>query len=72
MPAPPLAPGVRQRLRIAATDVSMRDAPRSSTVINVFPARIRACFPLGASEITLVLALGTGGSGAEFCHALRV
>lgn len=66
VPAPPLAPGVHQRLRIAASDVSItREAARSSTVLNVFPARIKACFPLGASEITLVLALGTGGSGTN-------
>lgn len=66
VPAPPLAPGVHQRLRIAASDVSItREAARSSTVLNVFPARIKACFPLGASEITLVLALGTGGSGVD-------
>lgn len=64
VPAAPLAPGVHQRLRIAASDVSVsREAPRSSTILNVFPARIKACFPLGASEITLALALGTGGSG---------
>lgn len=43
--APPLAPGVRQRLRIAASDVSVtREAPRLSTILNVFPARIKACF----------------------------
>lgn len=66
VPAPPLAPGVRQRLRIAASDVSVtREAPRSSTIINVFPARIKASFPLGASETTLVLALGTGDSGTD-------
>lgn len=66
VPAPPLAPGVHQRLRIAASDVSVtRDAPRSSTIVNVFLARIKACFPLGTSEITLVLALGTGGSGTN-------
>lgn len=66
VPAPPLAPGVHQRLRIAACDVNItREAARSSSVLNVFPARIKACFPLGASEITLVLALGTGGSGAD-------
>lgn len=66
VPAPPLAPGVHQRLRIAACDVSItREAPRSSTILNVFPARIKACCSLGASEITLVLALGSGGSGTE-------
>lgn len=38
VPAPPLAPGARQRqrLRIAASDVSVtREAPRSSTILNV-------------------------------------
>lgn len=66
VPAAPLAPGVPQRLRIAASNVSItREALRSSTIINVFPARIKACFPLGAFEITLVLALGTGGAGTD-------
>lgn len=66
VPAAPLAPGVHQRLRIAASDVSVtREAPCSSSIINVFPARIKACFPIGATEITLVLALGTGGSGSD-------
>lgn len=66
VPAPPLAPGMRQRLRIAASDVSVtREAPHSSTILNAFPARIKACCPLGVSEVTLVLALGTGGSGTD-------
>lgn len=66
VPAPALAPGLHQRLRIAANDFSVtREAPRSSTILNVFPARIIACFALGPSEITLVLALGTGGSGTD-------
>lgn len=39
VPAPPLAPGVHERLRIAANDFSVtREVPRSSTIINVFPA----------------------------------
>lgn len=66
VPALALALGLHLRLRIAANDVSVtREAPRSSTIINVFPARIKACFPLEASEITLVLTLGTGGSGTD-------
>ncbi|WP_426411723.1 molybdenum ABC transporter ATP-binding protein [Bradyrhizobium ganzhouense] len=63
VPAAPLAPGMHQRLRIAVS-VS-REAVRSSTIINFFPARVKASFPLGTSEITLVLALGTGSSGSE-------
>lgn len=63
----------RRRLHLAyasgctsRSNVSVsREAPRSRTILNVFPARIKACFSLGASEITLVLALGTGGSGTD-------
>ncbi|WP_426441265.1 molybdenum ABC transporter ATP-binding protein [Bradyrhizobium genosp. P] len=66
VPSPPLAPGARQRLRIAASEVSVtREAPRSSSIVNVFPARIKTCCPIDAAEITLVLALGTGGSGTD-------
>lgn len=57
---------MRQRLRIAVGDVSVtHEAPRSSNIINIFPARIKASFLLGASEIVLVLALGAGGSGTD-------
>lgn len=49
-----------------ASDFSVtREAARSSTMVNVFPARTIARFPLGASEITLVLALSNGGSGTD-------
>ncbi len=66
VPAAPLTPGARQRLRIAASDVSVaREAPRASSILNVFPARIKASLPLGAGEVTLVLALGTEGSGTQ-------
>ncbi|KRR07921.1 molybdenum ABC transporter ATP-binding protein [Bradyrhizobium jicamae] len=64
VPAAPLPPGVHQRLRVAARDVSVaREPPRANSIVNVFPARIKASLPLGAGEITLVLALG--GSGTE-------
>ena len=54
----------RQRLRIAASDVSLtREAPHASSILNVFPARIKSYAPLGQGEVTLVLALGVGGSG---------
>lgn len=66
VPAPPLAPGARQRLRIAASDVSLaRQAPHASSILNVFPARITSHAPLGQGEVTVVLALGTGGSGTQ-------
>ncbi|WFU14699.1 molybdenum ABC transporter ATP-binding protein [Bradyrhizobium sp. CB3481] len=66
VPAAPLPRGVHQRLRIAANHVSVaRKAPLANSTVNVFPARIKASFPLGPSEITLLLALGSGGSGTE-------
>ena len=66
VPAPPQTSGARQRLRIAASDVSLaRQAPHASSILNVFPARIKSHAPLGQGEITVVLALGTGGSGTQ-------
>ncbi|MGY4399440.1 molybdenum ABC transporter ATP-binding protein [Bradyrhizobium sp. USDA 3315] len=64
IPGPPLKPGAQLRLRIAAADVSIvREAPRASSFLNVFPARIKASLPFDEAEITLVLALETGRSG---------
>ncbi|WFU54665.1 molybdenum ABC transporter ATP-binding protein [Bradyrhizobium pachyrhizi] len=66
VPGPPLKPGARQRLRIAACDVGIaREAPRASSILNVFPARIKAALPFSAAEVTLVLALETGDIGAH-------
>ncbi|MCP1854550.1 MULTISPECIES: molybdenum ABC transporter ATP-binding protein [unclassified Bradyrhizobium] len=67
VPGEPLAPGARQRLRIAARDVSIaRAMPSASSIVNVFPARIKAFVPFGDAEITLLLALEADGSGARF------
>ncbi|MGL3210759.1 molybdenum ABC transporter ATP-binding protein [Bradyrhizobium sp. BR 1433] len=66
VPGPPLKPGARQRLRIAACDVGIaREAPRASSTLNVFPARIKASLPFSAAEVTLVLALETSDIGAQ-------
>ncbi|UGA42071.1 molybdenum ABC transporter ATP-binding protein [Bradyrhizobium quebecense] len=65
IPGPPLRPGAQLRLRIAASDVSIaREAPRASSMLNIFPARIKASLPFDEAEVTLVLALETGRSGA--------
>lgn len=60
--------GVQQGLRIAASDVSVsREAP-----LKHHPQCLSgACYPLGASEITLVLALRTGGSGIDILARIR-
>ncbi|MCP1839024.1 MULTISPECIES: molybdenum ABC transporter ATP-binding protein [Bradyrhizobium] len=64
IPGPPLRPGAQLRLRIAAGDVSIRrEPPRASSILNVFPARIKASLPFDEAEVTLVLALETGRAG---------
>ena len=66
VPAPPVAIGRRQRLRIAASDVSLaRAAPQASSILNVVPARIVSRSMLGHGEVIVVLALGADGDGAQ-------
>ena len=66
VPAPPVAAGKRQRLRIAASDVSIaRAAPDASSILNVLPARILSKSLLGHGEVIVVLALGANGSGVQ-------
>ncbi len=66
VPAPALAAGKRQRLRIAASDVSIvRAAPGASSILNVLPARIVSKSLLGHGEVIVVLALGTDGRGTR-------
>jgi len=65
-PAPPVAAGNRQRVRIAASDVSIaRTAPDANSILNVMPARIVSSSPLGHGEVIVVLALGADGCGAR-------
>ena len=66
VPAPPVATGKRQRLRIAASDVSIaRTAPVASSILNAVPARIVSNSPLGHGEVIVLLALGADGCGAR-------
>jgi molybdate transport system ATP-binding protein len=66
VPAPAARLGKRQRLRIAASDVSVaRTAPDASSILNVLPARILAKSLLGHGEVIAVLALGADGGGAQ-------
>jgi molybdate transport system ATP-binding protein len=66
VPAPPMAAGRRQRLRIAASDVSLaRTPPHASSILNALPARIVSRSPAGPGEVIVVLALGQTGSGAK-------
>jgi len=66
VPAPPVAAGKRQRLRIAASDVSIaRAAPNASSILNVLPARIVSQSMLGHGEVIVVLVLGTDGRSTQ-------
>lgn len=66
VPASPVAAGKRQRLRIAASDVSLaRAAPDTSSILNILPARIVSNSRLGDGEVIVVLALGAEGRGAQ-------
>jgi molybdate transport system ATP-binding protein len=66
VPAPPIAARGRQRLRIAASDVSLaRAAPQASSILNALPARIVAQSAAGPGEVIVVLALGPDGRGAR-------
>jgi molybdate transport system ATP-binding protein len=66
VPAPAAKIGKRQRLRIAASDVSIaREAPGASSILNVLAARIVAKSLLGPGEVIVVLALGADGGGAQ-------
>jgi molybdate transport system ATP-binding protein len=65
VPALPVAIGRRQRLRIAASDISLAgSAPQASSILNVLPARILSRSMLGHGEVIVVLALGADGRGA--------
>ena len=66
VPAAPVAVGERRRLRIAASDVSLaRESPVASTMLNALPACIVSKSRIEASEVLVVLALGSNGGGAK-------
>ncbi|MCE8440865.1 molybdenum ABC transporter ATP-binding protein [Rhodovulum sulfidophilum] len=57
--------GMRRRLRIPASDVSLgRHAPLDTTILNALPARIEGAEPAGAHQITVRLRLGPDGRGS--------
>jgi molybdate transport system ATP-binding protein len=73
IPAAPVALGKRQRLRIAASDVSLaRAAPQLSSILNVLPARIVSKSMLGHGEVIVVLALGADGHGAQLLSRITL
>jgi molybdate transport system ATP-binding protein len=66
VPAPAIEAGKQQRLRIAASDVSIaRTAPDASSILNILPARIVSKSLLGQGEVIVVLALGADGRGTQ-------
>ncbi len=66
VPGPLGAPGTGQRVRIAASDVSLaRRPPEGSTILNALPARILAAERQDTVQVMAVVALGEDGQGAR-------
>lgn len=64
------AAGASQRLTIAAGDVSLaREVPRSSSILNILPARILSMQTQG-NEVIAVLGLGPEGAGSRILARL--
>ncbi|MDX7953178.1 molybdenum ABC transporter ATP-binding protein [Lichenihabitans sp. Uapishka_5] len=62
VPSPPLLPGSRHRVRIAAGDVSLaRVAPAGSTILNILPVVIVSGTPAEDHAVLVVLSLGQDG-----------
>ncbi len=65
-PAPQAKAGERRRIRVIASDVSLtREAPAPSSIMNVLPARVVSTKPVDLSEVIVVVALGSDGTGAR-------
>ncbi|UFZ07580.1 molybdenum ABC transporter ATP-binding protein [Bradyrhizobium ontarionense] len=66
LPAEPIAPGARRRLRVLADDVSLaRDTPSRSTIVNVLRAKILEIRSQSDHRVTALLGLGQDGQGAR-------
>ncbi|MDU3133051.1 MAG: ATP-binding cassette domain-containing protein, partial [Bradyrhizobium sp.] len=66
LPAEPLPPGTRRRLRVLADDVSLAlEAPSRSTIVNVLRARILEIRRQADHRVTALLGLGDDGEGAR-------
>ncbi|WP_315772027.1 MULTISPECIES: molybdenum ABC transporter ATP-binding protein [unclassified Bradyrhizobium] len=66
LPAEPLTPGARRRLRVLADDVSLAlETPSRSTIVNVLRARILEIRSQSDHRVTALLGLGEDGHGAR-------
>ncbi|MGJ5132704.1 molybdenum ABC transporter ATP-binding protein [Bradyrhizobium oligotrophicum] len=66
LPAEPLAPGTRRRLRVLADDVSLAlETPSRSTIVNVLRAKILEIRSQSDHRVTALLGLGEDGQGAR-------
>jgi molybdate transport system ATP-binding protein len=58
--------GARQRLTIAAGDVSLaREPPQGTTILNILPCRIVSVTPAGTHEMVVAITLGRDGNGVR-------
>lgn len=66
VPMPPVVIGARQRLTIAADDVSLAcEPPLGTTILNILPCRVVSATSAGGGDLIVVLELGTDGAGAR-------
>lgn len=73
VPAPAGTTGEHRRVRIEAGDVSLaREAPRSSSITNILPARILDRVDGGPGQVIAVLGLGEDGRGARLLARLTL
>lgn len=64
--APTAMIGSRQRLRVAAKDVSLAvESPQGTTILNILRCRIMSATPAGDHDVVAVLGLGADGAGAR-------
>jgi len=58
--------GKKQRIRIAAADVSLAsDRPSRTSILNVLPSRVIGVHPINDSQVNVVIAIGAHDDGAK-------
>ena len=66
VPMPRVSIGIRRRLTIAATNVSLtRETPHATTILNIVPTKIFSASPVGEHETLVLLGLGPEGAGSR-------
>ena len=58
--------GKTRRVRIAAADVSLaRERPSRTSILNVFPVRVRSIHPIGEGQVNILVTVGHCDGGTK-------